>query len=144
MQKQQGQLEAVEDGEVTKWRSYYLGFRGFVDGESFEGGKAEKYNLEVGSGTFIPGFEDQLLGFKPDEEKEIHVTFPEDYNAKDLAGKPAVFKVKLHEIKRLDLPELDDEFAQDVSDFDTLDELKADIRKNLTEKAEKDKEEYVT
>lgn len=143
MQKQQGQLEAVEDGEVKEGDHVILDFEGFVDGESFEGGKAEKYNLEVGSGTFIPGFEDQLLGLKPGEEKEIQVTFPEDYNAKDLAGKPAVFKVKLHEIKRLDLPELDDEFAQDVSDFDTLDELKADIEKNLKEKAEKDKEEYV-
>lgn len=143
MQKQQGQLEAVEDGEVQNGDHIIFDFEGFVDGEPFEGGKAEKYNLEVGSGTFIPGFEEQLLGLKPDEEKEIHVTFPEDYNAKDLAGKPAVFKVKLHEIKRLDLPELDDEFAQDVSEFDTLEELKADIRKNLTEKAEQDKENYV-
>ena len=143
MQKQQGQLEAVEDGEVQEGDHVILDFEGFVDGESFEGGKAEKYNLEVGSGTFIPGFEDQLLGLKPGEEKEVNVTFPEDYNAKDLAGKPALFKVKLHEIKRLDLPELDDEFAQDVSEFDTLDELKADIEKNLQEKAEKDKENYV-
>lgn len=140
MQKQQGQLEAVEDGEVQDGDHIIFDFEGYVDGESFEGGKAEKYNLEVGSGTFIPGFEEQLLGLKPEEEKEIHVTFPEDYNAKDLAGKPAIFKVKLHEIKRLDLPELDDEFAQDVSEFDTLEELKADIEKNLKEKAEKDKE----
>jgi len=143
MQKQQGQLEAIEDGEVQEGDIVIIDFEGLVDGKSFEGGKAEKYNLEVGSGTFIPGFEEQLVGLKPGEEKEIHVTFPEDYNAKDLAGKPAVFKVKLHEIKRLDLPELDDEFAQDVSEFDTLDELKADIEKNLKEKAEKDKENYI-
>lgn len=143
MQKQQGQLEAVEDGEVQEGDFVIIDFEGLVDGKPFEGGKAEKYNLEVGSGAFIPGFEEQLIGLKPEEEKEIEVTFPEDYNVKDLAGKPAVFQVKLHEIKRLNLPELDDEFAQDVSDFDTLEELKADIEKNLKEKAEKEKENYI-
>lgn len=143
MRKQQGQLEAVEEGTVEKEDRVIIDFEGFVDGKAFEGGKAEKYTLEVGSGTFIPGFEDQLIGMKPGEEKEIQVTFPEEYHAKDLAGKPATFKVKLHEIKRLNLPELDDEFAQDVSDFDTLEELKAEVEKNLKEKAKRDEEEYV-
>ncbi|MGA9175092.1 MAG: trigger factor [Thermoactinomyces sp.] len=143
MQKQQGQLEAIEDGAVEKGDRVIIDFEGFVDGEPFEGGKAEKYTLEVGSGTFIPGFEDQLVGMKPGEEKDVEVTFPEDYHASELAGKPAVFKVKLHEIKRLNLPELDDEFAQDVSEFDTLAELKADIEKNLNEKAKKEKENYI-
>ncbi len=143
MQKQQGQLEAVEDGEVQSGDRVIIDFDGYVDGEAFEGGKAEKYTLEVGSGTFIPGFEDQLIGMKPNEEKDVHVTFPEEYHVEKLAGQPAVFKVKLHEIKRLYLPELDDEFAQDVSDFDTLDELKEDIRKRLLEKAESDKENFI-
>jgi trigger factor len=143
MQKQQGQLEAIEDGAVEKGDRVIIDFEGFVDGEPFEGGKAEKYTLEVGSGTFIPGFEDQLVGMKPGEEKDVEVTFPEDYHASELAGKPAVFKVKLHEIKRLNLPELDDEFAQDVSEFDTLAELKADIEKNLNDKAKKEKENYI-
>lgn len=143
MQKQQGQLEVVEEGEVQEGDHVIIDFEGFVDEQPFEGGQAEKYNLEVGTNTFIPGFEDQLLGLKIDEEKDVNVTFPEDYNAKELAGKPAVFKVKLHEIKRLNLPELDDEFAQDVSDFDSLQELQVDVEKNLTEKAAKDKENYI-
>jgi trigger factor len=143
MRKQQGQLEVVEDGTVEKGDRVIIDFEGFIDGEAFEGGKAENYTLEIGSGTFIPGFEDQLVGMKLGEEKDVEVTFPEDYHAKELAGKPAVFKVKLHEIKRLNLPELDDEFAQDVSEFDTLAELKADIEKNLNEKAEKEKENYI-
>ncbi|MBA4548688.1 trigger factor [Thermoactinomyces intermedius] len=143
MQKQQGQLEPVEDGTVEKGDRVIIDFEGFVDGEPFEGGKAEQYTLEVGSGTFIPGFEDQLIGMKAGEEKEIQVTFPEEYHVEDLKGKPATFKVKLHEIKRLNLPELDDEFAQDVSEFDTLEELKADIEKNMKEKAEKDKENFI-
>ena len=143
MQKQQGQLEPVEDGTVEKGDRVIIDFEGFVDGEPFEGGKAEQYTLEVGSGTFIPGFEDQLIGMKAGEEKEIQVTFPEEYHVEDLKGKPATFKVKLHEIKRMNLPELDDEFAQDVSEFDTLEELKADIEKNMKEKAEKDKENFI-
>ncbi|MBA4496280.1 trigger factor [Paenactinomyces guangxiensis] len=143
MQKQQGQLESVEDGEVEKGDRVIIDFEGFIDGNPFEGGKAEQYNLEVGSGSFIPGFEDQLVGMKPGEEKDVEVTFPEDYHVKELAGKPATFKVKLHEIKRVNLPELDDEFAQDVSEFDTLAELKEDIEKKLREKAEKDKENYI-
>ena len=95
-----------------------------VDGVPFEGGKAENHELEIGSKTFIPGFEDQIIGMKIDEERDINVKFPEEYFSKDLAGKDATFKVKLHEIKKKELPELDDEFAKDVSEFDTLDELK--------------------
>jgi trigger factor len=136
-------LEAVETGTVENGDRVIIDFEGFVNGKPFDGGKAEQYTLEVGSNTFIPGFEEQLVGMKPGEEKEIQFTFPEEYHAKDLAGKDATFKIKLHEIKRLNLPELDDEFAQDVSDFDTLEELKADIEKNLQEKAQREKEEYV-
>ncbi|MDN4592658.1 trigger factor [Polycladomyces subterraneus] len=142
MQQRQGQLEVVEEGAVEKGDRVIIDFEGFIDGKPFEGGNAEQYNLEVGSGQFIPGFEDQLIGLKPGEEKEINVTFPEDYHAEELAGKEAVFKVKLHEIKRLRLPELDDEFAQDVSEFDTLEELKADIENKLKEKAKNDEENY--
>jgi trigger factor len=143
MRKSQGQLIAVEDGTIEKGDRIILDFEGFIDGEAFEGGKAEKYNLEVGSGTFIPGFEDQLIGMKAGEEKEIQVTFPEDYHVENLAGKPATFKVKVHEIKRLSLPELDDEFAQDVSEFDTLEELKADIENKLKERREQEKESHI-
>ena len=96
----------------------------------------------MGSGQFIPGFEEQLIGLKPGGEKEVKVTFPEDYHAEELAGKEAVFRVKLHEIKRLELPELDDEFAQDVSELDTLDELKKDIEKKLKEQKAKEEENY--
>lgn len=119
MQERQGQLKPVEEGEVAEKDRVTLDFEGFVDGEAFEGGKAEGYTTEVGSGQFIPGFEEQLIGLKPGEEKDVKVTFPEDYHAEELAGKEAVFQVKLHEIKRLELPELDDEFAQDVSELDT-------------------------
>jgi trigger factor len=143
MRKQQGELEVVEDEPVQEGDTVIIDFKGYVDDEPFEGGSAEKYTLELGSGTFIPGFEDQIVGMTVDEERDINVTFPEDYNATELAGKDAVFKVKLHEIKRLNLPELDDEFAQDVSEFDTLEELKADVRKRLEENKEKEKEEYI-
>lgn len=124
---------AVEQGDIIK-----LDFDGSVDGEAFEGGKAEDYELTIGSGNFIPGFEDQLVGAKIGEEKEVNVTFPEEYHAKELAGKPAVFKCTVKEIKVKELPELDDEFAQEVSEFDTLEEYKNDIRKNLAEKKEKE------
>ena len=113
----------VENGDITT-----IDFEGFVDGKAFEGGKAEGHELEIGSNQFIPGFEDQIIGMKIDEEKEIKVKFPEEYFSKDLAGKDATFKVKLHEIKKKELPELDDEFAKDVSEFDTLKELKEDIK----------------
>ncbi|PTM58224.1 trigger factor [Desmospora activa] len=142
MQERQGELIVVEDGEVEEKDRAIIDFEGFVDGEPFEGGKAEQYNLEVGSGQFIPGFEEQLVGMKQGEEKEIKVTFPEEYHAEELAGKEAVFKVKLHEIKRMQLPELDDEFAQDVSEFDTLDELKADIENKLKEQKQQEEENH--
>ncbi|QKG84061.1 trigger factor [Kroppenstedtia pulmonis] len=142
MQERQGELIAVEDGQVEKGDRVILDFEGFVNGEAFEGGKAERYNLEVGSGQFIPGFEDQLVGMKVEEEKDVNVTFPEEYQAEELAGKDATFKVKLHEIKRMQLPQLDDEFAQDVSEFDTLDELKDDIRNRLKEQKKNEEESY--
>ena len=114
-----------------------LDFEGFVDGEAFDGGKGENYDLTIGSGSFIPGFEEQLIGAAQiDEETEVNVTFPEEYHAKELAGKAAVFKCTVHEIKVKELPEADDEFAMDVSEFDTLDEYKEDIRKDLAEKKE--------
>ena len=114
---------AVENGDIT-----VIDFEGFVDGKAFEGGKAEGHELTIGSNTFIPGFEDQIIGMKIDEEKDINVKFPEEYFSKELAGKDATFKVKLHEIKKKELPELDDEFAKDVSEFDTLNDLKTSIR----------------
>ena len=120
-----------EKGKVENGNIAIIDFEGFNDGVAFEGGKAEGHELEIGSGSFIPGFEDQLVGMKIDEEKDINVKFPEEYFSKDLAGKDAVFKVKLHAIKKKELPELDDEFAKDVSEFDTLAELKASIKKKL-------------
>lgn len=119
----------VQDGDMT-----VIDFEGFVDGTPFEGGKGTDYPLTIGSGAFIPGFEEQLVGAEIGREVEVNVTFPEDYHAKDLAGKPAVFKCTVKEIKVKELPELDDDFAQDVSEFDTLEEYKADVRKKLEEK----------
>lgn len=113
-----------------------IDFCGSVDGVEFEGGKAENHELKLGSNTFIPGFEDKVVGMKTDEEKDINVTFPEEYFSKDLAGKDAVFKVKVHEIKEKELPKIDDEFAKDVSEFDTLKELKADIKAKKEEQNE--------
>ena len=120
---------AVENGDMIK-----LDFEGFVDGVAFDGGKGENYDLTIGSNSFIPGFEDQLVGAKIGEDVDVNVTFPEEYHAKDLAGKAAVFKCKVNAISVKELPELDDEFAQEVSEFDTLDEYKADVKKNLEEK----------
>ena len=131
VRKRNARYEDV-DRPVQKGDSIVFDFEGFVDGVAFEGGKAENYNLEIGSGAFIPGFEDQLVGMESEKDGEVHVTFPEQY-AENLAGKDATFKVKIHAIREPQLPELDDEFAKDVSEFDTLDEYKADIRKNLTE-----------
>ncbi|GGE18206.1 trigger factor [Marinithermofilum abyssi] len=142
MQERQGQLVAVEDGKAENKDRVIIDFEGFIDGEPFEGGKAERYTLELGSGQFIPGFEDQVVGMGVGEEKDVVVTFPEEYHAEELAGKEATFKVKLHEIKRLELPELDDEFAQDVSEFDTLDELKQDIENKLKESKKQEEENY--
>ncbi|SCJ72283.1 Trigger factor [uncultured Clostridium sp.] len=124
---------AVEDRPVQDGDRVTLDYAGTVDGVAFEGGTAEGQTLNIGSGMFIPGFEEQMVGMNPGEEKDLNVKFPEEYQAKELAGKDAVFHVKLHDIKEKELPELDDEFAKDVSEFDTLDEYKADIRAKLEE-----------
>ena len=141
MQDRNSRLVTVEDKEVESGNTTVIDFEGFVDGNAFEGGKAENYELEIGSGAFIPGFEDQIVGMKAGEEKEINVKFPEEYFSAELAGKDATFKVKLHEIKKKEMPELDDEFAKDVSEFDTLEELKASI-KEKQEKQNADKAKY--
>ena len=128
----------VEDRPVQDKDMTVIDFEGFVDDVPFEGGKGENYPLTIGSGAFIPGFEEQLIGAKLNEETEVKVTFPEDYHAEDLKGKDALFKVTVKEIKEKELPDVDDEFASEVSEFDTLDEYKADIRKKLSEKKEKE------
>lgn len=123
----------VEDRAVQDGDEVILDFEGFVDGEAFEGGKGENYPLTIGSGSFIPGFEDQLVGAEAEKEVEVKVTFPEDYHAEELKGKEAVFKCTVHEIKAKELPEIDDEFAAEVSEFDTLDEYKADVKAKIKE-----------
>ena len=128
VQEHNARIITVEDRPVQDKDIAVIDFQGFVDGKAFEGGKAEKHELEIGSKTFIPGFEDQVIGMKVGEEKDINVKFPEDYFSKDLAGKDATFKVKLHEIKEKQLPALDDEFAKDVSEFDTLKDYKTSIK----------------
>lgn len=128
----------VEDRAAQNDDIVVFDFDGYVDGEQFEGGKAEDYSLKLGSGQFIPGFEDQIVGKKTDEEFDVNVTFPEDYHAEELKGKEAVFKCKLHEIKQRVLPEVDDEFVKDVSEFSTVDELKEDLKKKAAERKEKD------
>ncbi len=133
MAERNARLVNVEDRPVEANDTTVIDFEGFVDGVAFEGGKAENHELVIGSNTFIPGFEDQIIGMKIGEEKDINVTFPEEYFSKDLAGKEATFKVKLHEIKKKELPVMDDEFAKDVSEFDTLDELKNSIKEKLEE-----------
>lgn len=143
MQEHNARIVSVEDRPVEKGDITVIDFEGFVDGKAFDGGKAEGHELEIGSNTFIPGFEDQIVGMKIDEEKDINVKFPDEYFSKDLAGKDATFKVKLHEIKKKELPELDDEFAKDVSEFDTLKELKEDIKKKQ-QKQNDDKAKYET
>lgn len=119
----------AENGDVTD-----IDFEGFLDGEPFEGGKSENFSLRLGSNQFIPGFEDQIVGHNTGDEFDVNVTFPDDYQAEDLRGQSVLFKVKLHEIKKKELPALDDEFAKDVSEFDTLDEYKADLKKHLEER----------
>lgn len=126
----------VTDRPVQNGDTAVIDFEGFVDGVAFEGGKGENYSLEIGSHSFIDTFEDQLVGKNTDDEFEVNVTFPEQYQAAELAGKPATFKVKIHEIKTKELPELDDEFAQDVSEFDTLAEYREDVKKRLIEEKE--------
>ncbi|MNI43883.1 Trigger factor [compost metagenome] len=133
MQQRHAELVVIEEGAAVNGDVAVIDFEGFVDGEAFEGGKAERHSLELGSGSFIPGFEEQVVGLVIGETKDITVTFPENYQSEDLKGKEAVFKVALHEIKRKNLPELDDEFAKDVSEFDTLEEYTADIKTRLQE-----------
>ncbi|MDP4093889.1 MAG: trigger factor [Bacillota bacterium] len=129
-------LITVEDRPVQKDDIALIDFEGFVDGVPFEGGKGEEYQLTIGSGQFIPGFEDQLIGVKAGDELEVNVTFPEDYHKDDLSGKAALFKVKVHEIKVKEIPAIDDEFAKDVSEFDTLEAYKEDIKGKLIHEAE--------
>lgn len=137
MQERNSRLIDVTDRNAEMGDTATIDFEGFTDGVAFEGGKGENYPLELGSGSFIPGFEEQVAGHGVDEEFDVNVTFPEEY-AEELAGKDAVFKCKIHEIKTKELPELDDEFAKDVSEFDTLDEVKEDLKKQIAEKKEKD------
>lgn len=136
VQDRSGRMVPVEDRAAQKDDTAKIDFEGFVDGEAFEGGKGEGYDLVLGSGQFIPGFEDQIIGHMPGDHFDVEVTFPEQYAAQELAGKAATFKTTLHSLKKKELPELDDEFAKDVSEFDTLDEYKASLRKKLEEAAE--------
>ena len=131
MADRNSRLVTVEDRPVENGDITVIDFEGFVDGKAFEGGKAENHELTIGSNTFIPGFEDQIVGMKTGEEKDINVTFPEEYFSEELKGKDAVFKIKLHEIKKKELPKLDDDFAKDTSEFDTLKELKDSIKEKL-------------
>lgn len=136
MQERNSRLIAVEDRAAQDGDVADINFEGFVDGVAFDGGKGEDYPLELGSGQFIPGFEEQIVGHNVNDEFDVNVTFPEEYGAEELAGKEAVFKVKLNSLQSKELPELDDEFAKDLG-FDTMDELKADIQKNKSEQKEK-------
>ena len=142
MAERNARLVTIEDRPVENGDIVTIDFDGSIDGVQFEGGKAESHELEIGSKTFIPGFEDQILGMNINDEKDVKVKFPDDYFSKDLAGKDAVFKVKLHEIKKKELPKMDDEFAKDVSEFDTISELKNSIKEKLdTENEERAKYE---
>ena len=141
LQDRNSRLVTVEGRPAADGDTVVFDFEGFVDGVAFDGGKGENHTLVLGSGQFIPGFEEQIVGKSAEEEFDVNVTFPEDYHAKELAGKPAVFKCKLHEIKAKELPELNDDFAKDCSEFDTLEELKADSRKKLTESRERSAQE---
>ena len=138
MRKRNASLEEVSDRPAQEGDTVTIDYEGFKDGVAFEGGKGEGYNLKLGSKSFIPGFEEQVAGHNVDEEFTIEVKFPEDYHAEDLKGADATFNVKIHAIKTEIVPELDDEFAKDVSEFDTLDELKADVRAKQQERADKD------
>ncbi|MDQ0061251.1 trigger factor [Paenibacillus harenae] len=141
LQQRHAELSVIEEGAAENGDITVIDFDGSVDGVPFEGGKAERYSLELGSNSFIPGFEEQVVGMQIGDYKDVNVTFPESYHAENLAGKAAVFAVKLHEIKRKSLPALDDEFAKDVSEFDTLDEYKADLSSKLKERKEKEAEQ---
>ncbi|HLR67127.1 trigger factor [Virgibacillus alimentarius] len=139
--QQHAELVVKEEGNVEEGDTVVMDFEGFMDGEAFEGGKGENHSLEIGSGQFIPGFEEQLVGKETGEESEIEINFPEDYHAEELAGKKATFKVKIHEIKEKELPELDDEFAKDVDEeVETLDELKKKKKEQLEEQKKQDAE----
>ena len=144
MQERFAELVVKEEGKAELGDTVVIDFEGFVDGEAFEGGKAENYSLELGSNSFIPGFEDQVVGLEAGQEKDIEVSFPEEYHAAELAGKPAVFKIKLHEMKTKQLPELDDEFAKDADEeVETLAELKEKTKKSLEESKKNDAENKV-
>ena len=147
MRERNSRLVTVEDRAVQKDDIANIDYEGFVDGVAFEGGKGEGFDLTIGSGQFIPGFEDQLIGKNTGDEVDVNVTFPEEYHAEDLKGKAAVFKVKINSVKYKELPELDDEFAKDVSEFDTLEDLKKDVKEKLSaagkEKAKHETEENV-
>ncbi|MGN1401289.1 MAG: trigger factor [Bacillus sp. (in: firmicutes)] len=144
LQERFAELVVKEEGKAENGDTVVIDFEGFVDGEAFEGGKAENYSLELGSNSFIPGFEDQVVGLEAGQEKDIEVSFPEEYHAAELAGKPATFKIKLHEIKSKQLPELDDEFAKDADEeVETLAELTEKTRKNLEESKKNNAEQAV-
>ncbi|GAB6991434.1 trigger factor [Paenibacillus pini] len=138
LQERHAELAVIEEGAAASGDIAVIDFDGSVDGVPFEGGQAERYSLELGSNTFIPGFEEQVIGLSTGDFKDVEVTFPESYHAEELAGKLAVFKVKVHEIKRKQLPELDDEFAKDVSEFETLAEYKEDLKKELLVRKEQE------
>ena len=142
MQDRNGRL-LTREGAAENGDTVDIDFEGFVDGKAFEGGKAEHYSLVLGSGSFIPGFEDQVVGHSAGEEFDVNVKFPEEYGAAELAGKDATFKIKLHEVKYKELPALDDDFAKDVSEYDTLDELKDSIRNNIKTNLDKQAEQKV-
>ena len=148
VRERNSRLVTVEDRAAENGDTAVIDFEGFVDGEAFEGGKAEGYNLSLGSGNFIPGFEEQIIGHTTGEEFSINVKFPEEYQAEELAGKDAEFKIVLHELKTTELPEVDDDFVKDVSDKDTLDEYKEELRetvaKRLKDEAEKDVDDQIS
>ncbi len=143
VQERNSRMVTVEDREAQNGDIAVIDFEGFVDDVPFEGGKAENYSLSLGAGQFIPGFEDQVIGHKTGDEFDINVKFPEDYQAADLANKDAVFKIKLHEIKMKELPEVDDDFVKDVSEFDSLDKYKEDIKDKLTKARENQAQDEV-
>ncbi|SFS86954.1 trigger factor, partial [Paenibacillus sp. 453mf] len=134
LQQRHAELVVIEEGTAESGDIAVIDYEGSVDGELFDGGQAERHSLELGSNTFIPGFEEQVIGLSTGDNKDVEVTFPEEYHAAELAGKKAIFKVKVHEIKRKVLPAIDDEFAKDVSEFDTLAEYKEDLTKQLSER----------
>ena len=137
VQDRNSRMVTVEDRAAESGDTVEIDFEGFVDGEAFEGGKAENFNLELGSGQFIPGFEDQIVGHNTGDEFDVNVTFPEDYHVVELKAKPAVFKIKLHEIKAKELPEIDDDFIKDISEFDTVADYRADVKSKLETSREK-------